>query len=300
MSQFQVRQLPLGYQTQSSDTSPDVEQILVHRWRLLHQSDKAAIVRKATKQCWLLSLIGIYNQYPNASISQVRQEIIRRRLGKEWLTVLCAQDYWRKLKSIAEIETVMEDAIWLALKLADILDRLGIPYLVGGSVASSLLGEPRATLDLDLVIDIQSSQIESLIAVLNAEFYISMDAVYDAVQRKTSFKIVHLESLEKADFFVLDNDVFSQANLQRRQLYTLPGKSGQSIYIYSSEDIILQKLRWYRLGFSQSDRQWRDILGVLKVKAERLDFIYLREWGQTLELSDLLDRALLESGLQEL
>jgi hypothetical protein len=178
------------------------------------------------------------------------------------------------------------------------LDNLGIPYLVGGSVASSLLGEPRATLDLDLVVDIQPKQIASLIVAIGNEFYISVEAVTDAVERKASFNAVHLESIEKVDFFVLGSDAFSQSKLHRRQLYTLPG-TAQSIYIYSAEDIILQKLRWYRMGFSQSDRQWRDVLGVLKVQAERLDFEYLSQWGQTLGLQDLLDQSFRESGLKD-
>ena len=157
----------------------------------------------------------------------------------------------------------MEDAIWLALKLAGILEVLDIPYLVGGSVASSLLGEPRATLDLDLVVDVQVHQVQALVAAMTGEFYISQDTVQEAVERKTSFNVIHFETTEKADLFVIGDDGFSQSKMRRRQEYALPGQPQKSIYIYSAEDIILQKLRWYRIGFSQSDRQWRDVLGVV-------------------------------------
>ncbi|GAA6620651.1 hypothetical protein [Scytonema sp. NUACC26] len=300
MAQTPLNQMPFSYRTQSPDTSPDVEQILIQRWREMLPTEKAKLVRNATKRCWQLSLIGIWNQHSYLlTMKQVRQEFIRRRFGVEWIQVLCNEDYWGKFEDIVGIETVMEDAVWLALKLAEILEGLDIPYLVGGSVASSLLGEPRATLDLDLVVDLHSSQIELLIAAMTGEFYLSIDAVTDAVERKASFNAIHLETTEKADFFVLGDDAFSQSKLRRRQIYRLPGQFGQSIYIYSAEDIILQKLRWYRMGFSQSDRQWRDVLGVLKVQAEHLDFEYLRLWGQRLGLDDELSKAFRESGLQE-
>ena len=85
---------------------------------------------------------------------------------------------------------------------------------------------------------------------------------------------------------------------QAVRLYTLSVEGDSSIYIYSAEDIILQKLRWYRMGMGVSDRQWRDLLGVLKVQALRLDFEYLQHWGSYLELGDLLERALLQAGLE--
>jgi hypothetical protein len=136
------------------------------------------------------------------------------------------------------------------------------------------------------------------VSALANEFYISLDTVIDAVERKSSFNAIHLQTTEKADFFVLGNDEFSQSKLSRRQVYTLSVEEGSSIYIYSVEDIILQKLRWYQMGLGISDRQWRDALGVLKVQAEGLDFAYLRKWGQRLGLNDLLERALIESGLE--
>ncbi len=297
MTQTSLKQLPPGYRTQSSDTHPDAEQIIFQRLRQMSPGEKAQMVRNATKQCWRLSLIGIWNQYPQANPHQVRREFIRRRFGVQWVDKLCSEDDWGKFGSISGIETAMEDAIWLALKLAGILEVLDIPYLVGGSVASSLLGEPRATLDLDLVVDVQVHQVQALVAAMTGEFYISQDTVQEAVERKTS-NVIHLETTEKADLFVIGDDGFSQSKMRRRQEYALPGQPQKSIYIYSAEDIILQKLRWYRIGFSESDRQWRDVLGVLKVQDARLKLDYLQQWGQTLGLTDLLDRALCESGLQ--
>ncbi|BDA73725.1 hypothetical protein RIVM261_039730 [Rivularia sp. IAM M-261] len=297
MLQASPSKIPVGYTTQASDTSFEIERILVERWQQMLPHEKAKLIRKSTLGCWKLCLIGILHDLPGATTQAIRREFIRRKLGDNLIDVLCNQDNW-DLTGVEAIEAIMEDAIWLAVKLGRILEELGIPYLVGGSVASSLLGEPRATLDLDLVVDVQASQIESLVDTLTGEFYISIDAVRDAVERKASFNAIHLETTEKADFFILGNDEFSREKLRRRQLYTLSVEGDSSIYIYSAEDIILQKLRWYRMGMGVSDRQWRDLLGVLKVQALRLDFEYLQHWGSYLELGDLLERALLQAGLE--
>jgi hypothetical protein len=297
MQQTSTVKIPVGYITQASDTSFEIERILIERWQQMLPHEKAKLVKKSTLGCWKLCLIGILHDLPGATTQAIRHEFIRRKLGDNWIEVLCNQGNW-DLTGVEAIEAIMEDAIWLAVKLGRILEELGIPYLVGGSVASSLLGEPRATLDLDLVVDVQTSQIESLVDTLFKEFYISIDAVRDAVERQASFNAIHLETTEKADFFILGNDGFSREKLRRRQLYTLSDQGDSSIYIYSAEDIILQKLRWYRMGMGTSDRQWRDTLGVLKVQASRLDFEYLRHWGNNLELDDLLERALLQAGLE--
>ncbi|BAZ10245.1 hypothetical protein NIES4071_20600 [Calothrix sp. NIES-4071] len=298
MLQTSSAKIPVGYITQASDTSFEIERILVERWQQMLPHQKTKLIKKSTVGCWKLCLIGILHDLPGATTQAIRREFIRRKLGDNWIEVLCNQDNWENLVGIEAIETIMEDALWLAVKLGRILEELGIPYLVGGSVASSLLGEPRATLDLDLVVDVQASQIELLVDTLTGEFYISIDAVRDAVERKALFNAIHLETTEKADFFILGNDEFSREKLRRRQLYTLSHQGNSSIYIYSAEDIILQKLRWYRMGMGISDRQWRDTLGVLKVQASKLDFEYLQQWGSNLGLDDLLERALLQAGLE--
>lgn len=298
MLQTSLGKIPVGYTTQASDTSFEIERILVERWQQMLPDEKAKLIKKSTLSCWKLCLIGILHDLPGATTQAIRREFIKRKLGAKWIDLLCNQDYWVNLTGVEGIETIMEDAIWLAVKLGRILEELGIPYLVGGSVASSLLGEPRATLDLDLVVDVSASQIEALVDTLTTEFYISIDAVRDAVERKASFNAIHLETTEKADFFILGNDEFSREKLRRRQLYTLSVQGDSLIYIYSAEDIILQKLRWYRMGMGVSDRQWRDLLGVLKVQALRLDFEYLQQWGRNLGLDDLLERALLQAGLE--
>ena len=170
-------------------------------------------------------------------------------------------------------------------------------------MASSLLGENRSTQDLDLVIDLEAPIAPQLIDVMSGEFYISESAVTEAIAksktapRESSFNVIYLPSLEKADIFVIgSDDPFSASVMSRRQLHPVSDLTEEGIYIYSPEDIVLQKLSWYKLTPRRSQKQWRDVLGVLKVQGEGLDRAYLNQWALTLKLTDLLEEALLQSG----
>ncbi|MEG4997190.1 hypothetical protein QUB13_05670 [Microcoleus sp. B4-D4] len=202
-------------------------------------------------------------------------------------------------------DLVIQNPIWLARKIADILEPLGISYLVGGSVASSLLGENRATKNLDLIINILPQQAPQLICAMPDEFYISESAVFEAIfrskslPRKSSFNVIYLPAIEKAQLFVMSNDApFSVSVMNRRQLHVTSAGSERGIYIYSAEDIILQKLCFYKQNGAVFKRQWKDVLGVVKVQGDRLNFHYLNEWGECLEVVDLLAQALQQSGLE--
>jgi hypothetical protein len=119
----------------------------------------------------------------------------------------------------------------------------------------------------------------------------------NAVERRSSFNAIHQPTVLKVDFFVLGDAPFDRAQLERRRLSPALEESGRRVFVSSPEDLILRKLDWYRQGGGVSDRQWRDVLGVLKVQGERLDLAHLRHWAAVLEIADLLERALSESGL---
>ncbi|MGH2413746.1 MAG: hypothetical protein ACRDEA_08650, partial [Microcystaceae cyanobacterium] len=192
-------------------------------------------------------------------------------------------------------EMTIGNPLMLALDIAEKLERLGINYLVGGSVASSLLGEPRATLDLDLVVDLRLQQVPDFLAIVESRFYVSEKAVLEAINHESSFNLIDLETTEKIDIFILKNQPYCQEEMRRRQRLVISSDPEQFLYFSTAEDLIIQKLVWYRLEFSQSDRQWRDILGVLKVQFGKLDLSYLQYWALELELSDLLARSLIEA-----
>ncbi|MDB6038665.1 MAG: hypothetical protein JWM99_2506 [Verrucomicrobiales bacterium] len=167
---------------------------------------------------------------------------------------------------------------------------LGIDYLIGGSVASSIYGEPRHTVDADLVASVLGKHAKPLVDSLADEFYVNLDAIFDAVKNQGSFNLIHLETMSKVDVFVSWRTPFGRSQFLRKQKLAV-GDQTPSLFFASPEDIILAKLEWFRKGGCVSDRQWRDILGILKVQAERLDSDYLVLWAKELEVGDLLNKA---------
>jgi hypothetical protein len=283
-----------GYKPQSIDTSIEADVLMFQLLRQLTPQQKLQRTCAFTQAVRRLAISGIESQYPNATGEKVRQEFIKRCLGAEWLEVLS--------NSKNEEKIVIADPIELAQRIADILLPLNILYVIGGSVASSLLGENRSTQDLDLVIDLEARTAQRLIDAMSDEFYISESAVNEAIAksrispRESSFNVIYLPSMEKADIFVMSSDdPFSTSVMNRRQLYPVNILEEEGIYIYSPEDIVLQKLSWYKLTPGGSQKQWRDVLGVLKVQLG-LDIGYMNQWALTLKLTDLLDEALLQSG----
>ena len=283
-----IAKVPTGYKTQSEDTSIEAELVQFELWRKLTPSQKEVHLRRIAKRIPTLVLKEISHQFKSVSFTEVRQQYIRKRLGQQWADVLSKLNY--------QGEVVIEDPIWLIYKLASIFAQLNISYYVGGSVASSLQGEMRYTEDLDLVINIQPTQVQQLIAAIALEFYISSVAVEEAISGKISyFNVIHLETTEKADIFVMGNDEFARSQMLRRRLYD--PNSEQSFYICSPQDTILQKLLWFRLTSNQSQKQLRDILGVFKLQQDQLDNTYLNQWAEQLKLTDLLAQARQEAGI---
>ena len=186
------------------------------------------------------------------------------------------------------------DPIGVALRVAQLLESRDIPYLVGGAMASAILGEPRTTEDIDIVADIRPEQADALIGALGSEFYVPVDSLRNAVVRRTSFNIIHLETMRKVDIFVLRGVALDQEEMRRRLRVVVATDPERTLYVATPEDLILQKLEWYRKGGSVSDRQWRDVLGLIKVQGDRLDRAYLTRWATETGLNDLVERALLE------
>jgi len=187
------------------------------------------------------------------------------------------------------------DSTHVTLFVTQTLERLGIPYAVGGSLASSLHGVMRSTLDVDIVADMRLEHIQPLVAALSKDFYADDEMMRDAIEHKSSFNLIHYDTTFKVDIFIRKSRAFDQMQLERRRTSIIATDPEQSVYVTSPEDVILSKLEWYRMGGEVSDRQWRDILGVLKTRAGDLELVYLRKWAQELKVTDLLERALKES-----
>ena len=189
------------------------------------------------------------------------------------------------------------DAIRMTLLVTDVFEKMGIPYAVGGSMSSSVHGIMRSTMDVDIVADMRMEHIPGFVSALSTAFYADDEMIRDAINHKSSFNLIHLETAYKVDVFIPKQRAFDQMQLERRVASLITSDPEKAIYVTSPEDIVLSKLEWYRMGGEVSDRQWRDILGVLKTKAEQLDLIYLRRWAQILKVGDLLEKVINESGL---
>ncbi|HSL42017.1 MAG TPA: hypothetical protein VK897_01205 [Anaerolineales bacterium] len=187
---------------------------------------------------------------------------------------------------------MQNEPIEVTLKVTDVFEKLGVPYLITGSLASTLYGMVRTTQDSDVVAEMRLEHLKVFVSVLQDEFYIDEEMIADAIQRNFSFNIIHRETMFKVDVFIPSPRPFLQAQLERAERQTFSFEAEISAKFASPEDTILSKLEWYRMGGEVSDRQWRDILGVLKTRAGELDLSYLRKWAAELHVSDLVERAL--------
>lgn len=184
------------------------------------------------------------------------------------------------------------EAVWVALHVIDVLDELRIAYHVGGSFASAIHGIPRQTQDIDLVVALEVAAIPGLIDRLQNAFYVDAGAAREAIRQQGSFNLIHHQSGMKVDLFVLGDGPFDAAEFDRHRAEVVQTNPERRVFVKSPEDTILRKLQWYRLGGEVSDRQWSDVLGIVRVQGERLDRAYLQRWAGQIGVADLLARAL--------
>jgi hypothetical protein len=181
-------------------------------------------------------------------------------------------------------------------KLVDTLNRLGIPYMVGGSLASSVHGIFRSTNDIDIVAAVRDEHLVPLVSALAGEFYVDADTMREAVRQVRPFNVIHFGSGYKFDIFPTAGDSFFEIQLARCQMQDVALGEGDTIAcsVATAEDTILAKLDWYRAGGEQSERQWNDVRGICSVQGARLDRAYMRKWAGYLNVDDLLERLLSE------
>jgi hypothetical protein len=179
-----------------------------------------------------------------------------------------------------------------------VLARLGVRHFVGGSIASSAHGVARASVDADVVAELAAAHVEPFVAALRESYYVPEERIRDAVARKASFNLIHLDTMLKVDVFVSKDRPFDRRAFERSRSTAIEGASGATLPVSSAEDTVLAKLEWYRRGGEVSERQWTDVLGVLQAGTGDLDLPYLRRGSAELGVDDLLTRALDEVGLE--
>ena len=192
----------------------------------------------------------------------------------------------------------MNEIVGALAPVVDALDALGRRYRVGGSVASSALGVPRSTIDVDIVCELFEGDVERFVSSLASAYYVDADMIRDAIRRRASFNVVHLQTMMKVDVFVTKGGAYDRMALSRVVRKPLD-ESTRAYDLATAEDVVLRKLEWFRLGNEISERQWRDVIGVLQIQRDALDREYLQHWARDLGVDDLLARAFREAEKQE-
>jgi hypothetical protein len=173
----------------------------------------------------------------------------------------------------------------LLTRVVEALEAADIPYMLSGSLASSLQGEPRATHAIDLVIDVPPGSGARLAAALSApHLYLDERSADDATRRRTMFNVIDSSSGDKVDFWLLTEDDYDAARFARRLAVDVLGRR---LAVSAPEDTILMKLRWSRES-GGSEKQRLDALRVYEVQAGALDEGYLDRWARQLGVIDLL------------
>jgi len=277
----------LNYRPQAADISIDADTYLFTQLRKLSLEQRIKMFAAHERGIKKLCLAGIKSRHRGVSKEEIRFIFARALLGEKFSP---------NFQSIGVDESIwIQDSISLANELHQLFESINIPYYVSGGVASSIHGEPRSTRYLDLVILVQPDQIDLLVTTLEiAGYYCPAGAVENLKQGcERMLNITHTETIGNADFYISDSSPFAVSQMARRILPDLDGIP--PFWVASPEDMILQKLRWGQS--SQSEKQWRDVLGILKLQAQSLDYTYLMQWAEHLDLVDTLSRALTEAGV---
>lgn len=174
--------------------------------------------------------------------------------------------------------------------VAKVLQELGIQFYIGGSVASSFHGASRSTMDVDLVADLKTKDVDRFVSRLQKKYYVSGPAMIDAIERQSCFNLIHLSSSFKVDVFILKSRPFDVGSMNRAKSGKVDPNSNFEFPIASAEDTILSKMEWYPLGNEVSERQWDDMVRVMKILGDQADRDYLNRHAVELKVADLLQK----------
>jgi hypothetical protein len=277
--------IPNGYRPQAEDTSLEADLLDFYLLRQRTPTERLSMAAALMQSARKLSLHCLRRQFADLSPAA-----LARKLAEAWLQEDCPPHY---IPTGSEM-TWIQDSTELAAQLHNVFTAVEVPYYVTGGVAAITYGEPRTTRDLDVVISVPRDALAPLVTALEAAgFYVP--GVEDAATgRMRTLQVTQIATISRADLVLADDNDYEQLKFQRRRRIPLP--NGTEVYLVSPEDIVVNKLRWGQP--SQSEKQWRDVLGVLKTQQEHLDYEYMHHWATAFDLGSVLEQATLEAGVR--
>ena len=279
--------------TQSVDTSPDAEQVLISMIRKAPVSRRFGFVQSWTRSMVEGGKLNVRQVYPGSTNQDVELLYAERQYGKDVADELrvAVQKHYVQFPVAFNFYTAFSPLI-------EIFDNLKVSYALGGSLASSLYGMQRATLQIDFIAALSNAHEPFLIKELATHYFFHEYDVQMAIKRKTSFTLIHLESLLKVVVTLPKSRAFDQQMLDHvRPLVLLEGY--RPISVLSPEDVVVLQLEQFKNSGEQADDVWYDLLGLLKVQGPSLDVTTLEKYVRVRGVTALLGRALVDAGLKE-
>lgn len=266
-----------------TDTPNDVAEAQAALYRAMPLAHKLAIIDSMYRSGRELADLGLRLRMPAAT---------KRECLENWIRLTIPAEHIERL--LEEVVDTPDSAIAEVRHLARKLAAMQLDVVIGGSVAGSMYSKPRHTQDADVSIEPFPGREEELVRLLSDDYIVSLPAVRSAVQRRSTFNAIRKTTSFKVDVFIQGSRPFDRVSRERRRSLPVEFPGDTVVYVHAPEDIVLQKLAWYRLGNEISDRQWADILGILRTQRGQLDGAYLQHWAGELKVADLLRRAQME------
>jgi hypothetical protein len=277
--------VPPGYCPQSEDCNLEADLLDFYLLRQISSTDRVAMSASLMQGARKLSLHSLRHQLTDLSASQ-----FARRVAEAWLQEDCPSNC---IPTSPEM-TWIQDSTQLATQLHHLLTEAQVPYYITGGVAAITYGEPRTTRDLDLVLSISSADLDRLVSTLEQEGFYATGVEDVKAGRMNVLQVTQIETISRADLMIAEPDRYEQLKFARRRLSPFP--DGTEVYLACPEDVVISKLRWGER--SQSEKQWRDVLGILKVQLGALDYEDMHTLAAEFEISEALERATVEAGVQ--
>lgn len=275
---------PSGYRPQAVDISVEADLLDFYLLRQRSVTERVAIAAHLMNSARELSLHFMSRQF-----AALDKQDFAKKLAEIWLQEDCPPNYIPQGSKMTWIQNSAE----LATQLHPILEAANISYYITGGVAAIAYGDPRTTRDLNIVLQIPLAQVPTLQLVLEQNgFYVA--GVDDVISgRMNTLQITQIETISRADLIVSDDSAYAEQQFSRRRSYEFP--NGIAVYLAAPEDVIISKLRWGQS--SESEKQQRDVLAILKVQQDELDYEYLRDWAAEFEVQVLLSELITAAGI---